>query len=87
LRTTDADPATQLISKNYTTYVNEFVTAMAAGGGGPDILCMDHYPFFEYPAGIAMGGESHSQIALFVLYGESLITYTGVHESDLTAPG
>ena len=42
-----ADPATQLISKNYTTYVDGFVAAMAAGGGGPDILCMDHYPFFE----------------------------------------
>jgi hypothetical protein len=36
-----ADPATQLISKNYTTYVDEFVDAMTAGGGGPDILCTD----------------------------------------------
>ena len=24
---------------------------MTEGGAGPDILCMDHYPFFEYPAG------------------------------------
>jgi hypothetical protein len=36
-----ADPATQLISKNYTTYVDEFVDAMTAGGAGPDILCTD----------------------------------------------
>jgi hypothetical protein len=24
---------------------------MTSGDAGPDILCMDHYPFFEYPAG------------------------------------
>ena len=46
-----ADPVTQLMAKNYTNYVSKFVTSMVAGGAGPDILCMDHYPFFEYPAG------------------------------------
>ena len=46
-----ADPSTQLMAKNYTDYVRKFVTSMVAGRAGPDILCMDHYPFFEYPAG------------------------------------
>lgn len=32
-------------------YVEDFVTTMTKDGAGPDILCMDHYPFFEFPDG------------------------------------
>ena len=36
---------------NYTTYVDKFVSDMAAADAGPDVLCADYYPFFEFPSG------------------------------------
>ena len=35
-----AQAATQLFAKNYTDYVDRFVTEMTADGAGPDIICM-----------------------------------------------
>ena len=35
--------------------------------------------------GTSHGRLSHFRAALFALYGESLMKYTGVHESDSTA--
>jgi hypothetical protein len=43
-------------AKNYTAYIDEYVDVMlktnsTGGGGGPNILSTDHYPFFELPVG------------------------------------
>jgi hypothetical protein len=35
----------------------------------------------------ATGGQGAFMPSLFVLYGQSLMKYTGVHENDLTAHG
>ena len=42
---------------------------------------------FWTKAPLAMGGKGHFYAALFVLYGEPLMKYTGVRASDSTAHG